>query len=199
MSRILTCLPEEFDMNLFNDPRKLEKELFDEERYRNKPAGGLYGSTYKPNEYYKSSWLRYVFEDGYRCGEYLSGFSYTLHKNTKICEIDSFSDLKNLLETYSEIYCMATNSSELSDRERLLLTKKTINFYKLSRDYDAFHVTEKAAWNMHDPFNFRMKDDNGIQICNFYNYDVETWIIFNLDCINKGSIMNHKFQNLSEW
>ena len=56
---------------------------------------------------------------------------------------------------------------------------------------------ENGFWQLRLPFAW---DDESEFIYNqmrkknysdFYSYDAETWIIFNLDCINKGSILSH--------
>ena len=74
-----------------------------------------------------------------------------------------------------------------------------INWDKLSKDYDAFHLTEDAFWSMRLPWDpDELTDVDGNYLENFYSYDCETWIIFNLECINEGSILNHS-TGLKSW
>jgi hypothetical protein len=60
-----------------------------------------------------------------------------------------------------------------------------LDFEKISKEYDAFHLTEKAFYELRLPIDegfYKLKYED------FYNYDAETWIIFNLNAINKGSV-----------
>ena len=70
--------------------------------------------------------------------------------------------------------------------------KAYINFEKLSKDYDAFHLTQDACYEMRMiyPPIYRRNFPHRM-LADFYGYDCESWIIFNYDIINQGSIMNH--------
>ena len=172
--RILSIGIKELDENKFNPCNDSGTEL-------NKPPFGtcLYGSTMIKNNdgSVGSDWGRFVQYD-YTSKYFNYGISFTLNKSAKIIEIDNLNDYKNLLSEY------VINEGFFN----------TIDFYKLSKDYDAFHVTEKAFWEMRLPilmndeeYDFFYNKSNA----GFYSYDAETWILFNLDCINKGSILNH--------
>ena len=151
----------------------------------NKPNGCLWGSTMTPNDYYLSDWLRWVSEEEFHIEKYEAGaISFTLKKKAKVCEISSVEDYKNLMKKYFK----KKYKNEPYDRNNA----KIIDWEMLSRDYDAFHLTENAFWKMRLPWDPDiLKDEDGIYLENFYSYDCESWILFNLDCINKGSIMNH--------
>ena len=69
--------------------------------------------------------------------------------------------------------------------------KVYIDFKRLSEDYDAFHLTEDAFWEMRLMYFDLFTRATHKIMADFYSYDCETWIIFNYDIINQGSIMNH--------
>ena len=69
--------------------------------------------------------------------------------------------------------------------------KVYINFKKLSEDYDAFHLTEDAFLQIRLMYFQLFTRTTHKVMADFYSYDCETWIIFNYDIINQGSIMNH--------
>lgn len=71
-----------------------------------------------------------------------------------------------------------------------LFKEKVIDWKKLSKDYDAFHLTERAFWEMRLPLSNILECEDGSELCDFYSYDCESWILFNLDCINWGSVIN---------
>ena len=76
----------------------------------------------------------------------------------------------------------------------------SLNFVDLSKDYDAFHLTYDGLCSLRSDIDIFFRaggDSNNLMVRffknhrDFYSYDAETWILFNLDCINKGSILNH--------
>ena len=148
----------------------------------NKPPFGtcLWGSTMIkfPGGYVSSDWGRYC-QNCFDNKNYPYGISYTLKKSARIFEVDTLDDYRRLLQDYG---CDGFRKTE-------------IDFYKLSQDYDAFHLTEEAFWKMRLPgfmsteeeWEFFYEKHNA----DFYSYDAESWIIFNLECINEGSILNH--------
>lgn len=161
----------------------------------NKPDYGscLYGSTMikNPNGSVYSDWKRFTSTD--YCGKDRSyGISYKLKKSAKIFEVGSLDDYKKLIAGYP-----------LDEGFQI-----AIDFFKLSQDYDVFHLTTDAFWDLRvhtmyfDEYfdehtmkiaNWFKKEqrDIGKRIADFYAYDAETWLIFNIDCINFGSILSH--------
>lgn len=169
--RILTTGIRELNKNIFKSCGK-EPEL-------NKPSPGscLYGSTLiKKDGCWYSDWMRFTGLD-YTDKFFNYGISYTLNKSVKISDLNNLEDYLNLMKYYKY-----TN-----------LYKNQIDFYNLSKDFDAFHLSEDAFWSLRFPFlndtYYTLKENN---YDNMYSYDAETWIIFNLDCINEGSIFNHQ-------
>ena len=94
------------------------------------------------------------------------------------------------LESYLELireYGILDTMNSMPDYK-----KYTVDWIELTKHYDAFHLTEDAFWNLRMlPSTITYNDGAFISLKDFYSYDCETWIMFNLECINKGSIMNH--------
>ena len=163
----------------------LEKEKFKDRSYDtdkayflNKPRGFIWGSTLiKRDGKAYSDWIRLLENKQFNPKKYNNGISYTLHKNAKICTISCEEDYLDLMDNYSIGY---------KDE------KAYINFEKLSKDYDAFHLTQDACYEMRMiyPPIYRRNFPHRM-LADFYSYDCESWIIFNYDIINQGSIMNH--------
>ena len=149
----------------------------------NKPdfgSGCLWGSTLIKYSSCNigSSWKEYV-ANIYEDKDFDYGVSFKLHKNSKILEIANLNDYKNIMKQYS---CLANHYD----------SKYCLDFVKISKEYDAFHLTEDAFWSMRLPmFNNPACELYDLNYDNFYSYDAESWIIFNLNAINKGSILNH--------
>ena len=163
----------------------LEKEKFkdasyDVDYFLNKPRGFIWGSTLvKRDGKAYSDWIRFVENEGFHPKKYNNGISYTLHKNAKICTISCEEDYIDLMDNYSIGY------------ENDVPNKVYIDFKKLSEDYDAFHLTEDAFCVMRLMYFDLFTRTTHKIMADFYSYDCETWIIFNYNIINQGSIMNH--------
>lgn len=183
MSRILTAGISEIDLSKFSLPSERVQDKYDMS-YLNKPNGCLWGSTMLHNEEYLSDWLRWVSSENFQIERYRKAISFTLKRKTKVYTIDIPEDYRNLMKRYSK--------RKYSNEPLSKFNIKVIDWIKLSKDYDAFHLTRKAFWLMRLPYGTDiLRDADGGYMENFYSYDCETWIIFNLDCINKGSIFNH--------
>lgn len=181
MQRILTTGIREIDSNKFT-------ECTANNDITNKPEFGqcLYGSTLikGTNGSVCSDWS-YFTQNDYTAKFFNYGISYKLHKSSKIAEIDTFDDYKKLIEKYQ--YDPGVGF------------KTALNFVDLSKDYDAFHLTYDGYRSLRSEFDifFMSRGDSDDMFKffknhkDFYAYDAETWILFNLDCINKGSILNH--------
>ena len=166
----------------------LEKEKFKDRSYDtdkayflNKPRGFIWGSTLiKRDGKAYSDWIRFVENEQFHHKRYTNGISYTLHKNAKICTISCEEDYLDLMDNYFIEY----KDDDISD-------KVYIDFEELSEDYDAFHLTEDAFWEIRLMYFDLFTRTTHKVMADFYSYDCETWIIFNYDIINQGSIMNH--------
>ena len=150
----------------------------------NKPFGNiLWGSTLikLPGNKVNSSWKDYVSGD-YQDKDSNYGVSFKLNRNTKILEIDNMDDYISVMKKYKRL--KYPHGDDLC-----------LDFEKISKDYDAFHLTEDAFWELRMPM---YKEFYDLKYSDFSAYDAESWIVFNLDCINKGSILNHN-NVFSKW
>jgi hypothetical protein len=169
MQRILHLGAKELDLTK-------EINVTSSETILNKPNFGsncLWGSSLikLPGGGVSSSWKEYV-SGNYDNKDFNYGISFTLHRNSKILEIDSLDDYIEIMKKYSYSHTLGY----------------CLDFKEISKDYDAFHLTENGFWSLRmrlDSVLYNLKYDT------FYSYDAESWIIFNMNCINKGSILNH--------
>ena len=173
--RILTAGISVLEREKFKDSSNYD---IDKAYYLNKPRGFIWGSTLiKRDGKAYSDWIRFVENEQFEPKKYTNGISYTLHKNAKICIISCEEDYLDLMDNYFIEY----KDDDISD-------KVYIDFEELSEDYDAFHLTEDAFWELRMPYDISFHELN---YSDFYSYDAESWIIFNPDCINEGSIFYH--------
>ena len=151
----------------------------------NKSFYGLYGSTvtYLDGKLW-SSWLDFVVNNDYCVNRYTEGeITYTLHKNAKIYTIDNEDDYLNLLKDYSFME----------------YDTKYIDWNKFENDYDAFHLTLNGFWDLRLFRDYLDSINYNFRVGDFYSYESETWIIFNFDCINLGSVRNVSLSYLKEF
>lgn len=141
-ARILVAGRSEICRELFNDPEAYGSHIADRLSCINKPAGCLWGSTLLHNGGYPSDWLRWVASEGFMLNKYSSmAVSFKLSRKAKICTIDTVEDYHRLMRKYAK---PKYENSEYSS----LFKEKVIDWKKLSKDYDAFHLTERAFWEM---------------------------------------------------
>lgn len=182
--RILVAGFNSIDSDKFNRVANMSSGLFDDSS--NKPSGGLWGSTYTPDERYPSQWVDWCVGDGYRVSDCYHGISFELRPDTRICEIRNALEYRKMMETYGK-----SRFSE-SDNAPKWGNVISIDWDKLSKDYDAFHLTEKAFYELRLPMTDILETSTGV-LANFYSYDCESWILFNLDCIDQESVETHEF------
>ena len=170
--KLITSGIKSIQKDLFNS---VKNDLHDK---RNKPLGGFWASTYIQDEEYgpSSSWIDYCrydyladfYDDKEFIEPYKHGVIFEISDNSKICKINTLSDYLKVLEKYSCVYEMYSK-------------KKGLDFEKLSQYYDAIHLTQNAVIEM----RFILSHND---ILDFYSWDCESFVLFNLDCINQNSI-----------
>lgn len=124
-----------------------------------KPIGGIWGSTYIPDEVYSSDWERWCIEEnfGYNWKE---AVIFTLKPDAKVYEIDSVQDLNNLAKAYN----VHGNG---------VLTR--LDFEAMAAaGIDAIHLTEKGQ-----------EETRFSRPYTLYGWDVESWLILNIHAIDK--------------
>ena len=139
--------------------RKIKNKI-----YKNKPEGGLWTSPEKSNW----GWKDFVISEKFLENYYLSGnlIFITLKDSAKIYKIDSEFDFMS---------CPFRNKTK---EECEICKFSFLDFEKLSEKYDALWITERAI------------NENSSWICSedrllgpLYGWDVETVLLFNLECI----------------
>lgn len=124
-----------------------------------KPIGGIWGSTYIPDEVYSSDWERWCIEEnfGYNWKE---AVIFTLKPDAKVYEIDSVQDLNNLAKAYN----VHGNG---------VLTR--LDFEAMAAaGIDAIHLTEKGQ-----------EETRFSRPYTLYGWDVESWLILNIHAIDQ--------------
>ena len=98
---ILTTGINEISRDKFVSARLLEYDL------RNKPIGGLWGSTFIEKDkleddlcYAPSDWVDFCVSDRYRLNQNRFGIIYNLKESARIYEVDSIESYLNLMEQY---------------------------------------------------------------------------------------------------
>jgi len=129
-----------------------------------KPKGGFWTSTYTPNEKYISAWVEWCSseEPGWLVGKYYIVYP---KKEAKIFRINSYKDLSYLFENYP-----------LTEHEFLdLMPKYTkfIDWVKVSKDFDAVHMTEKGELIARGNCTFFLQDGYSL-----YGWDCESTLWF---------------------
>lgn len=102
-----------------------------------KPRGGLWTSTYDPME--GSAWLRWCKDQGFEAPPW-HGFLIKPDPSAVIYMIDSVPDIELLFERYG-YQPFIDLSQELITHQRLT---QSLDFEKISRDFDAIHITERG-------------------------------------------------------
>lgn len=184
MTRILTAGITEIDPLKFRSPSEKVQDDYYDTTYLNKPNGCLWGSTLLHNQEYLSDWLEWVSIENFYIEKYETGISFTLKRKAKVYTIDTVEDYRKIMKNYSR-------KQFIIDPLNMCKTK-VIDWVKLSMDYDAFHLTRNAFRLMRLPYKTDiLKDEDGNYMEDFYSYKCESWILFNLDCINMDSVLSH--------
>ena len=138
-----------------------------------KPIGGIWGSTYIPDEVYSSDWERWCIEEnfGYNWKE---AVIFTLKPDAKVYEIDSVQDLNDLAKAYN----VHGNG---------VLTR--LDFEAMAAGgIDAIHLTKKGQEKTRFSRPYTL-----------YGWDVESWLILNIHAIDQQSpAMRTKMQHLMD-
>lgn len=125
-----------------------------------KPYGGLWASPYYEDSKYVSEWEHFCTID-FTSKNIDGGVIFELLPTTRIYTIDSYEDLKAMVEKYPKI-------SELE----VGFLKNTIDFEKASKDYDVIYLTTKGEQETRHTMDYSL-----------YGWDVESILIMNFDVI----------------
>ena len=159
------------DINKFDFDGSFSPEM-------NRPNFGMFGSTLIKTKYgYTTDWFEYICKIQYDIDRYETGFLYELKENTKIYTMDSEEDYVNLLTSrYRKV-------TKLYKDKQLL----SVDWDLVAKDFDAFHLTKEGYLNLRSLSPVFYMGDR-ICVSDFSSYDCETWILFNLNCIDENTI-----------
>jgi len=159
---------------------KLLRELYVEPINRctsfNKPKGGLWCSTYTPNEEYLSDWHRFC------ANEFTTGLNnhaviFDFKPNSRIFQIDSQKDLMELFHICGRFYDDILPES--------ICLSFMLDFEEAKARYDVINLTERGQWTTRLPMTNPKY--------NLYGWDTECSLILNFDCIGE---QEYKYFNL---
>jgi hypothetical protein len=144
-----------------------------------KPTGGLWSSTYTPNNKYISGWHEFCsieFETGIANSPYKIIFD--ISKNARIYTINSQEDLISLIDNYGYYLDQATKVlEELGTKPTYLC----LDFENLAKHFDVIHLTEEGQWRTRMP----LKN----MAYNLYGWDVESSLILNINVIKNQKVI----------
>lgn len=122
-----------------------------------KPTGGLWTSTYTPNESHDSDWLRWCASAKYTVGTHAWLMKPT--DNVALIEIDSAADLERVSDTFQK-----TDAQSVPSIDRQLSFEAMV-----AEGYNGFHVTKRGQTETHV---------GGISQPTLYGWDAESTVWF---------------------
>lgn len=144
----------------------------------NRPGFGMFGSTLiEKDSRLTTDWLEFVRKIQYDIERYEYGYSYELKETAKILIINTEKDYVDLLNSK---YRLMTKMY----KDKTLLS---IDWNLVSQDYDALHLTKQGFQLLRSLSSIFLLDKD-ICVADFSAYDCETWVLFNLDCIDEDTI-----------
>lgn len=185
--------------------KNFRKELFYEvQNYsEQKPAGGIWSSTYAPLDEHASDWEHYCY--AIKTGNTSFGYTFEFNKNSVIYEINDYEDLVKLIEftnkkiieiNISEIDI--TNVEELNNYAKARLNNR-INFIKAAEYFDAIHLTKKGEIETRFcmPLSKHLDDISNkkrspLKMVDLNTWDCECCLILNLKALDQTSIKSYK-------
>ena len=183
MQKYVTILDKPLSKDLFIRPTNSEFKI----------NGGLWGSKLiTDSEFgYKSEWDQFIEGEGYE--KYLTKVYniYTLSKNAKIYECNTFDDFVEFLKKYSVI---DENIKHLDIEYRY--KHKSMDIESLLKDgYDALYVSHDAVMEARTILFSPFSDDDSdkISACNIlYGFDIDSLIVMNYDIIENLEIIREE-------
>ena len=147
---------------------ELKEELFNTNLTNNginKPKGGLWSSPYNKDTI--SGWYQFCKDENFIKGDNSVGVIFSLKEEARIYTIDTKEDLDNLANKYPIVVKENLRYNFMS----------TIDYTKVSKDYDAIYLTDKGQWAT------RFSRPNTL-----YGWDCETLLVLNFNAIDLDSI-----------
>lgn len=132
-----------------------------------KPIGGLWSSTYTPNEEYHSSWAEWCYFEQFFKHQLNRGVIFEFKKTARIFTVDSYIDLCNL----------KTLAGKYDPTGGMLHFSVGLNYEEAKNHFDVIHLTERGQMET----RFSMPDS-------LYGWDCECCLILDYDCIDEQTI-----------
>lgn len=104
-----------------------------------KPTGGMWTSTYTPEDEYDTDWIRWCSTEGFYGGrhKWLMKPKPDLH----VLVVDSIEDLRAVTKVYEKDTYKGQDASLISD--------EVIDFPKIAEDFDAMRLTKEGQRETH--------------------------------------------------
>ena len=163
---ILTLGIKKFDDDVFEIPYNSI-----EFQFLNKPAGGLWGSTFTPDDEYVSDWARFVFGECFNLPKYYHGIAYDLNPLARVLNIETLEDFIKLLKDAGCLSMLDYGSLFIND-------KRYIDWDAIVEHYDAVHFGREAVMSCRFIMDRKFQDGDDIfTVSDLYSYDCECWVI----------------------
>ena len=122
-----------------------------------KPYGGFWTSTFTPDAEYDSDWIRWCSSEGFHAGR--ETFRLAVESDLRIVEVDTLSDLRNVLERYENDAEPYVNIPH----------EQALDFEALAEDFDGMRLTAEGQVKTRMP---------GMSQPNLYGWDSECTLWF---------------------
>lgn len=143
-----------------------------------KPNGGLWLSTYTPNEEFLSEWDM-ASNDMFGSNDHKPCSLITLKESTRIYTINSHADLTPFVNKYKVIEKDPALQGILSTLEFA-----PIDFETVCKDYDCIHLTSIGQCRT----RFSAGKDSPYSL---YGWDSESLLVLNKECIDTIELTNY--------
>jgi len=113
------------------EPRREAFEAVEGNRLHCKPYGGMWTSTYTPEDEYDSDWIRWCSTEGFLAGRHT--YRLSVQDDLRIVEVDGLDDLRTVAQRYQ------TDSEPHGQLHRVYY-----DFEALAEEFDAMRLTEEG-------------------------------------------------------
>lgn len=153
---------------------KIIKKLFEPIKNADffKPSGGLWSSTYMPDNYYQSDWIKFSKHIGYCPTGFTEVAIFDVYKDSRIYCIDCYNDLDRLVDEVGTISKYETITC--------------INYENI-KNYDVIWLTPRGESETRDIFPTLIFDKNTLfpkKRHSLFGWDSESSLILNFDVIH---------------
>lgn len=102
-----------------------------------KPKGGMWTSTYTPEDEHDSDWIRWCSTEGFYGGRHK--WLLEPKDNLNVLVVDSMEDLEAVMSVYKKEYYKGTPAS--------VIGANPLDFEMIAEDFDAMRLTEDGQWD----------------------------------------------------